>query len=201
MNTRHSLVMDMDIELEEDDEIFLELDDPVFGFDKRVIDIDGRMRVESCNISKACVNPYFGREIPNFEQLGLGADSIYMLYRDPKALAAAAASFENLPLMIQHVATTASDPRHQFIAGVVSNVRWKAPYLVADIAVWDAQAIAVIENETQRELSAGYRYVPDMTPGRSPDGEAFDGRMLSIIGNHVALVAEGRVGPDAFVRE
>jgi uncharacterized protein len=97
--------------------------------------------------------------------------------------------------------TSANDPQKPLVAGVVSNVRWKAPYLVADICVWDADTIRVIESGEQQELSAGYRYVVDMTPGRSPDGEAFDGRMLSIIGNHVALVAEDRVGPDAFVRE
>jgi hypothetical protein len=207
MNTRRlmaSLVSRglADIELEGSDlEIDLEPDTPVMSFDKRVISVDGRMTVPDCNISKACVNPYFGREIPGAEQLGLGADSIYHLYRDAESLAAAADSFENLPLMIQHVATSATEPQKHFIAGVVSNVRWKAPYLVADICVWDAEAIRVIESGAQQELSCGYRYVVEMTPGRTADGESFDGSMLSILGNHVALVSEGRVGPDAHVRE
>jgi Uncharacterized protein conserved in bacteria (DUF2213) len=78
------------IELEEDADIELEPDGPVFGFDKRVISVDGRMTVPDCNISKACVNPYFGREIPGAEQLDLDPNAIYELYRDAKALAAAA---------------------------------------------------------------------------------------------------------------
>ena len=212
MNTRRKLnlimdslvsrgIADTDIELEEDADIDLEADEPVLAADKRVMSVDGRMTVPDCCISKACVNPYFGREIPNFEQLGLGADSIYMLYRDAEALADAADSFENLPLMIQHVATSAADPKKDFIAGVVSNVRWKAPHLVADICVWDSEAIRVIESGEQQEISCGYRFVVEMIPGRTDDGEAFDGSMLSIIGNHVALVEAGRVGPDAYVRE
>lgn len=195
---------DAEIDLEPDDlEIDLEPDDVVFAADRRVIDVDGRMRVDGCNISRATVNPYFGREIPGWEQLGLGADSIYMLYRHPKALAAAAASFENLPLMLDHVPTSANEPQKQFIAGVVSNVRYRHPFLQADICVWSADAIRVIEDESKREISCAYRYVVDMSPGRTPDGQAYNGFMVpgSIIGNHVALVAEGRAGSDVVVKD
>jgi uncharacterized protein len=196
-------IHDLEIELEPDDEIDLEPDDVVFAADKRVIDLDGRMRVDGCNISKANVCHYFGREIPGAEALGLGPDSIYALYRHPKALAAAAASFNVVPLMLTHVATSANDPQKQLIAGTVSNVRYRHPYLVGDIVVWDAEAIRVIEDESKRELSSAYRYVVDMTPGRSPEGEAYDGIMRpgSIIANHVALVAEGRAGSDVMVKD
>jgi uncharacterized protein len=70
-------------------------------------------------------------------------------------------------------------------------------------SVWNAEAIRVVEDETKRELSSAYRYQADMTPGLSPDGEAYDGIMRpgSIIGNHVALVAEGRAGSDVMVKD
>jgi hypothetical protein len=84
--------------------------------------------------------------------------------------------------------------------GTVSNVPWKSPYLVADLAVWDSDAIAAVQNESQRELSCGYRYKAIMVAGKVK-GEAFDGRMVDIIGNHVALVAAGRVGSDVVVRD
>jgi hypothetical protein len=174
------LNFDADIELEEDNEIDLEAEDDALAFDRRTVDVNGRMTVPDCIISKSCVSPYFGREIPGYDVLGLSPDSIYMLYRDAKELAAAAGSFEAAPLMLEHVATTASNPQKPLMAGVVSNVRWKAPYLVGDICVWDADA--------------------DMTPGTA-GGERYDGRMVSIVGNHVALVQEGRVGPEAKVRE
>ena len=37
----------------------------------RTIDVDGRLHVAMSNISKATVNPYYGREIPNAAALGL----------------------------------------------------------------------------------------------------------------------------------
>jgi uncharacterized protein len=195
-------IYDMDIELEEDDEIFLERDEPMFSFDRRTVDVDGRLRVTDCNISKANVCDYFGREVPGWEQLGLSADSIYRLYRTPAALKAAAASFEQVPLMLQHVAVSANDPQKMLIAGVVSNVRWRAPFLIADLCVWSEEAIRLIESGQQRELSSAYRYSVDATPGFSSDGEAYDLRMVSpLIGNHVALVAEGRAGSDVVVKD
>jgi hypothetical protein len=38
-----------------------------------------------------------------------------------------------------------------------------------------------------------------MTPGVSPQGEKYDGVMRDIVGNHVALVKEGRAGADVVV--
>jgi hypothetical protein len=194
------LNLDAEIELEFDDDIDIELEPDTLAFDRRNVDVNGRMTVPDCNISKSSICPYFGREIPGGEALGLDPNRVYMLYRDPKELAAGASTFEAVPLMLHHVATTAYDPQKPLVAGVVSNVRWRAPYLVADICVWTADAIGVIESGAQQELSCGYGYRADMTPG-SVNGEHFDGRMVSIVGNHVALVQEGRVGPEAYVRE
>jgi hypothetical protein len=103
--------------------------------------------------------------------------------------------------MMQHVASTADQPNKPYIAGSVSNVRYRHPFLIGDLTIWDAEAIGVIEDESQRELSAGYRYVPDMTPGWTDDGESYEGSMLEIAINHIALVETGRVGPDCMVKD
>jgi hypothetical protein len=87
------------------------------------------------------------------------------------------------------------------VGAIGSDVRFEAPYLVASLAVWTAEAIALIETKAQAQLSSSYRYRPDMTPGQTPDGVAFDGVMRDIIGNHVALVEEGRAGPDVVVND
>ena len=55
-------------------------------------DQDGRLHVANCRLSKATVNPYRGREIPQSQQLGLDPERIYQLYRAPDELSAAAAS-------------------------------------------------------------------------------------------------------------
>ncbi|NYM92270.1 DUF2213 domain-containing protein, partial [Salmonella enterica subsp. enterica serovar Typhimurium] len=35
----------------------------------------------------------------------------------------------------------------------------------------------------------------------TPDGEPYDGVMRNIVGNHVALVGDGRAGPDCLVMD
>lgn len=163
-------------------------------------DINGWLHVKDCRISKANVCPYLGKEIPNSEALGLQADQVYQLYRDAGALEAAAATFERAPLMLHHVAVTADEPNKDKIIGTISNVRWQAPYLVADLTVWDGEGIEAIESDRQAELSPGYHYVPDMHSGVH-EGERFDGRMTQIAANHLAIVDVGRTGPDVMVSD
>jgi hypothetical protein len=174
---------------------------PVLATDKRTVDQDGRLRVPGCRISKANVCPYFGREIPFFETLGLDSERVYLMYRDPEELRRAADSFEGVPLLDIHVPVTADDHAPESTVGTVTNPRFEYPYLVGDLIVWTQDAKDLIESETQRELSSAYRYTADMTPGMSPEGVAFHGRMRDIKSNHVALVAEGRAGPDVLVAD
>ncbi|MFY1884144.1 DUF2213 domain-containing protein [Achromobacter xylosoxidans] len=165
----------------------------------RTIDVDGRMHVEISNISKATVNPYRGNEIPDWEVLGLDANRIYFLLRDPEELARAASTFNNIPLLSKHIPVSAAEPQKEFVVGATgSNASYQAPYLKNSLVVWDAVAIALIESEEQKELSSAYRYRADMTPGVY-EGVAHDGVMRDIRGNHVALVEVGRAGPDVVV--
>lgn len=165
-----------------------------FAFDKksaRSFDADGRMRVRDCIISVAEVNPYYGKEIPRRDALGLDANTVYDLYRDPAELERAVDSFNGLPLMIRHVAQTADDPRKDYIGGSVFNARFADGKLRADLLVMDKQAIEYIESGELADLSSSYRYTPDMTAGQI-DGRAYHGVMRNIEGNHVALVEDGR---------
>ncbi|MHB1952461.1 MAG: DUF2213 domain-containing protein [Sulfobacillus sp.] len=167
----------------------------------RRYDAEGRLHILRTPISKATVNPYYGREIPDSEKLGLQPERIYYLLRDPGELAKAASSFARVQLMFKHIAVSADDPKQDSIAGTVgSEVQFEAPYLVADLCVWDAEAIAGIETDTVRELSCSYRYRADMTPGVY-QGQRYDGVMRDIQGNHVALVKAGRAGSDVMAAD
>lgn len=171
------------------------------AFDRSVrsIDVDGRLHVKLSNISKANVCPYYGREIPGAESLGLTADKVYMLLRDPEELARAAPTFNNIPLLSKHVAVSADEPQKDLIVGSTgTNAVFESPYLKNSLVVWDAVAIAGIQTKEQCELSSAYRYTADMTPGVY-EGAAYDGVMRNIQGNHVALVEVGRAGPDVVV--
>lgn len=193
---------DEDCELETDCELEAADSAIVLAMDRsaRRIDADGHMHVDTANISKANVCPYYGREIPNAEELGLDPNRVYMLYRDAAELEAAAPTYENKPLMMKHIAVTADDPQKYFIVGTVSNVRFEYPYLKASLAVWDQKAIEAIDSGEQEQLSCGYRYVADMSPGEV-DGVKYDGVMRGLKCNHVALVETGRAGPDVLVSD
>jgi uncharacterized protein len=165
----------------------------------RRMDVDGRMHVEVSPISKANVCPYYGREIPNSEALGLNPNQVYMLLRDPVELAKAAPTFNGIQLMQRHIAVNANDTQKYDVVGCLGNdAVFDPPYLKNSLTVWDASAIAGIETGEQRELSSSYRYVADMTPG-DYEGVPYDGRMTDIVGNHVALVEAGRAGADVIV--
>lgn len=168
----------------------------------RRYDQDGHLHVEMTNISKANVCPYYGREIPDWQALGLDANRVYMLYRDPVELAKAAASFAGKPLLFVHEPVTADEPATNLVVGSIgTDVNFDGVYLRAPLSVWRRDAITAIESETKRELSPGYRYTADMTRGRTPEGLTYDGVMRNIKGNHLAIVKEGRTGPDVTVAD
>jgi uncharacterized protein len=185
---------------------------PFFAFDRRptfdgaapnrTFDADGRLRVAVSNISKACVSPYRGEEIPGWdEELGLDPDRIYCLLRDPDELKAAANSFNSLPILTEHLPISADN--HSRNASLVvgttgTDAAFEDPYLTNSLVIWAADAIADVESGAKRELSCGYRFTPDMTPGVYK-GERHDGVMRDLVGSHVALVVDGRAGPDVVV--
>lgn len=166
----------------------------------RTKDHDGRLRVSVANISKANVCPYWGREIPNWEELGLASDKVYRLYRDPDELARAADTFNGVPILDEHKPSTAEDHPRELVVGTTgTETTFEAPYLQTSLVFWPRAAIDDIESEDRRQLSASYRYDADMTPGVTSGGENYDGVMRNIRGNHVMLCAEGRAGSDVAV--
>lgn len=176
--------------------------DSALAFDRatvRSFDKDGRLHIEMTPISKANVCPYYGREIPNAKALGLQPDKVYYLLRDPKELAKAANTFNNIPLLNEHIPVTAADPQKMAVVGSTgTDAEFDGTYLKNSLVVWDADSIAGIETDEKKELSSAYRYVADMTPGVHED-QPYDGVMRDIVGNHVALVIEGRAGSDVVV--
>lgn len=173
------------------------------AFDRsaRTLDADGRLHVARSHISKANVSPYYGNEIPGYEALGLDPTRIYRLLRDPVELERAVDTFARMPILSKHVHVTADDPQPELVVGAVgSEVSFAAPYLDADLCVWDSKAIAGIEADAVRELSCAYRYVAVMEPGEY-EGQPYDGRMTDIQGSHLALVEVGRAGSDVVVAD
>lgn len=175
----------------------------VMALDKsaRRIDADGQLHVSQTNISKANICPYYGHEIPNYEKLGLMPDRVYQMYRHPDELKKGAHTFNGKQLMLGHFIVSAREPKLDRVCGAIgTDAQFVDPYLKASITVWDHEVIEMIEAGETEEISCGYQYVADMTPG-AHNGLTYDGIMRSIVANHVALVPEGRAGPDVVVAD
>lgn len=167
----------------------------------RSFDQDGRMRVAVTNISKANICPYKGEEIPGWEELGLEKDRIYKMLRDPEELSRSVPTWNGIQLLRKHVPVDVNDAQVWDIVGTTgTTAEFAAPYLRNGLVFWTKDGIDLVESGKQKELSCGYHYDPDMTPGMF-EGEAYDGVMRNIRGNHVAIVEEGRAGPDVLVAD
>lgn len=165
----------------------------------RTFDQDGRLRVAKANLSKANVCPYRGSEIPRWEELGLDPDKIYQLLRDPEELRKAVETANGVPILRKHVAVSADDHQpHEVVGSTGTEAEFDGTYLTNSLVIWAREAIDGIESGGRRELSMGYHYDADMTPGKF-GGMDFDGVMRNIRVNHEALVEDGRVGPDVVV--
>ena len=167
----------------------------------RTIDNNGYMHVTVSNLTKEQVVPYLGNTIPGYKELGLDPDKIYQIYRPGDEIEKAADTFNGLPLMLDHWDMDAENiPKDKVVGSLGTDARYEAPYLKNSLTVIDADAIKAIEDGSYKELSASYSCDIDMTGGIF-DGKSYDGRMLNIKGNHVALVPEGRAGHDVKVAD
>lgn len=174
------------------------------AFDKasaRSYDANGHLIVDSTVITKAAVNPYYGKEIPNYESLGLDPEKIYNMLRDPAELEKGMHTLGEKQLLIKHIFVSADEPQKESIAGTIgSNLEMVGNDVKGSLTVWDKEAINLIESGKLAELSASYFYDPVMKSGTF-NGQPYDGIMTNIRGNHVALVERGRIGRDALVAD
>lgn len=166
-------------------------------------EVDGfeRLHVKRAPITKAGINPYYGREIPKGNELGLDPAKVYRLLRHPDEIKKSASTFHNLPLLDRHVPHSADEHDGDITVGTVgSEAEYEHPYLYNSLAIWNRQGRDHVDSKSQKELSSAYSYDADMTPG-TYEGEPYDGVMRNMVGNHVCLVKKGRAGSDVALDE
>lgn len=179
-----------------------------FGMDARTIDGNGWFEVKANPISKAGIFPYSGR------QLGLtgpDADKMFQVLRPPEELGdpACVESFKLIPWIDEHVmlgpnaqevTDKAMAAEKKGVQGVIGEeVFFKDGTLFANIKAFSSTLAALIQ-AGKRELSAGYRCIYELTGGVW-NGQRYDAVQRKIRGNHLALVQEGRMGPDVAVMD
>ncbi|MEY0664016.1 DUF2213 domain-containing protein [Providencia rettgeri] len=166
---------------------------------KRTYDNNGWLEVTDNPISKVGVFDYLGAEI--------GApvpDKIYRVLRPPEELASEATinSFKLTPFIIEHemLGKHATPAEKKGIQGVIGeNVYFDPPYLRANIKIFSDVALSNIDSG-KIDLSPGYRSKYEFTSGIY-EGQHYDAIQRHLRGNHLALVDEGRTGPDVAVQD
>lgn len=167
----------------------------------RQYDLNGWPEIMGNPITRVGVFPYTGSQISS----DLEPDKIYMVYRPEEELnnEETIASFRLLPWTDEHAMLGNTEdgllPAEQKgIHGVIGeNVFFEDGYLKANLKVFSEQLAELIETG-KKELSIGYRCLYDIQSGVY-NGERYDAIQRQIRGNHIALVGEGRSGPDVAV--
>lgn len=168
----------------------------------REYDFNGWAEIQGNPISKVGVFPYTGAQI---NLPGLDPNKIYNVYRSEEELASENTinSFRLLPLTDEHAMLGSEDdgllpPEQKGVHGVIGqDVFYENGYLKGNLKIFSEKLANLIDNG-KKELSIGYRCEYDIQSGNY-DGTPYDVVQRKIVGNHIALVDEGRSGPDVSV--
>lgn len=106
------------------------------------------------------------------------------------------ASFEAKALTIRHPEDwVGPDNWKELAVGTLQNIRRDKDDLIADLLITDSMAIGLVKNGL-REVSCGYEC--DYEQDENEPGTAIQ---KNIIGNHLALVDQGRAGPEYAITD
>lgn len=158
------------------------------------------MEVRDNPISKEGVFPYLGSEIPGAPN----PNEIYWVYRPAEELARQETidSFKLMPFIDEHevLGVGGMPAERKGIQGTIGEqVYFDPPYLRGNIKIHSSAAQSLIK-AGKVELSPCYGC------DWSPEVGTFEGKpyqyvQRNIMGNHLALVEEGRTGPDVAVQD
>ncbi|MDO9487494.1 MAG: DUF2213 domain-containing protein, partial [Sphingomonadaceae bacterium] len=134
-------------------------------------------------------------------ELGLAdraADDVVRVYRPAEEVFApdAMASLAHRPMTIDHPPepVTAANWKRHAIGATGGDVARDGDTIRVPLTLMDAAAIADVR-AGKRELSVGYSCELVIEDGTTPEGEPYDAVQRSIRGNHVAVCAIARGGP------
>ena len=140
---------------------------------------------------------------PGETPLEVGEDGLVWIHRDPDEVfrPQTLASFNGKPVTIKHPQDFVDPTNWKMLShGVAQNIRKGEEkdedgeeMILADLLVTDQLAIGLIK-QGLREVSCGY----DAEYEQTDDGE---GRQFNIVGNHIALVEQGRAGSTYAIRD
>jgi len=166
---------------------------------KRIADTNGFVEVRDNPITKVGIFPYSGAQIGAPEK-----KKIYMVLRPEDELQKPETieSFKLLPFIHEHemLGDGFTPAERKGVQGVIGgDVHFDDGYLKGTIKIFGENLKEAIR-DGKLELSAGYRCKYEFTQGEW-NGQHFDAIQRDIVGNHLALVEQGRSGPDVRVMD
>lgn len=166
----------------------------------RSYDDYGWLEVKGNPISKVGVFPYLGAQIPGAPD----PSQVYMVYRPAEELSSPETieSFKLVPFINEHAMLGDGfvNAEEKGIEGVIGeDVFFDYPYLRGNIKVYSRRTRDSID-AGKIELSPGYRCLYEPARGVF-EGQEYQYIQRNIRGNHLALVDEGRSGPDVSVMD
>ena len=164
---------------------------------QREVDLNGYITIERNPISRVGVFPYLGRNISDECE----PDQVYNVYRPAEELAdpEAMASFEMIPLVDDHTMlgkgfTPAEEKGVHGYTG--EKLVFEDGILYAPLKIV-SEFMKRLVAAGKRQLSLGYR-VGQWKKKGSFNGFQYDFIQRKLRGNHIALVDEGRMGPQSL---
>lgn len=161
----------------------------------RYFDENGYLVIKDNKIAKAGVFDYLGREISD----ELQDREIYKVCRPWAELEKTAKDFEGMPVKLGHE-WVEPEKRDLKVGAISGEVRLEEPYLIADIKIYDKDAIEAITGRNIVELSPGYTAKYAAESGEYA-GEQYDFMQQDIKYNHLAIVENGRSGKDVKIND
>lgn len=163
----------------------------------KIIDNSGFWEIKKNPISKVGVFPYMGSSISDECE----PDKIYYVFRSADTLAKSVPTWDNppKPFINDHEMLGEGFSRvdDRPVQGVIHNPVFEDDVLYADISVYSESLKDKIENG-KKELSLGYFCKYRKEKGIYK-GQAYDYVQEDMVGNHIALVDNGRCGSEVRV--
>lgn len=113
----------------------------------------------------------------------------------------AMASFTHKAITLDHPkeSVSAANWRKVAVGYTEGRVARDGGFLEVPLMLADAEAVSAVESGRMKELSAGYTCQLIWGDGVAPSGERYQARQVGIRADHVALVSQGRAGPECRV--
>lgn len=161
----------------------------------------GFMICKDVTLAKPMVKEYYAGELGIVD--GFEATDIINIYTPPDVLFGQSVidGFTASDVVMMHPKGNQliSENYREHIIGTAKNVRADNGYLIADLTIKDKWAIEAIEYDDIKQISLGYAAELDMTEGTTETGQAYHGQWVGMVADHVAVVREGRCGPECKI--